>query len=307
MATTLTNLDWANLVLQDLNASPSANSEQALLDQMASENSPSTWTGTAGANNPLNNGLGSGGGSGTGSYPDLTTSAYYAAQELQDISPSAVQALQSGASPSVYAQDIIASPWSGSHYNDGANYYQGPVPIVTSGQSAANGATQPVVVGSGLPTASSPNVTTAGYVTSNMSSHSTPSTKNPLTPAGLTQVTGGKPLTGFGSILTSLDKLMNPSGGSFLQQLSSGFTSDLFASIEEVVVRLAFTIMFAVVAKKGYDSLVSSPSSGLLDSFNETRRVNTSRMNARTAAQEAQRKAGLSADAAEDVAAGGIV
>lgn len=301
MATNATNAQWADLVLKDLNASPTANSQQAIMDQMASENAPKTWTGTAGANNPLNNGLGSGGGSGLGSYNNLTTSAYYAAQELQDIAPSAVQALQSNDSPTVYAQDIINSPWSASHYNDGADYYTGQVPIYTSGQSAANGATGPVSDGSGTVTiATANNATDAAYTTSSSgSSGKSSSTKNPLSANGLTQVTGGKPLTGAGSILTSLDKLMNPTGGSFIQQLSTGFTSDLFASIEGLIVKLSFTIVFAVVAKKGYDSLVGSGSSrpGLLGSINQTRNSGSMRMNARTAAQEAARKA---ADVAAD-------
>ena len=319
MATTITNKDWADLVLQDLNASPNANSEQAILDQMVSENAPQTWTGTAGANNPLNNGLGSGGGSGLGSYPDLTTAAYYAAQEIKNISPSGEQALQSGAAPSIYASDIIASSWSASHYNDGADYYQGPVPLVTSAQSAAAGATGPVVVGSAIPQ-STVDATQAGFFitggSSSKTSSTTVNTKNPLTPGGFTQVAGGKPLTGAGALLTSLDKFMNPTGGSFLQQLSTGFTSDLFASIQSLLVKGAFTIIFIVVAKKGYDALVSSGGqqgligqlNGLIGQQNARQRIGIAQQNADTARQEANRKAGfLSDDAAKDFIAGGLV
>lgn len=127
-ADSMTAEGWATLVLQDLGVPVSANNLTFMAQWMASENSPSTWTGTAGANNPLNNGLGSGGGSGLGSYPDLTTAAKFAAQNLAAGNfgyDKVVANLKADAAPSITAQSIISSSWAGGHYGGGANWAGG--------------------------------------------------------------------------------------------------------------------------------------------------------------------------------------
>lgn len=158
---TFTNVDWANLVLADGGWPQTDANVQSILQWMASENSPATWTGTAGANNPLNNGLGSGGGSGLGSYPDLATAAMYAAQGLQGGiagATIAVPVLQNSQGPQAFAaaMEDPSNQWASGRYGGGASWYSGTPPTVTAASSMAAGATGGVAGGS-----SSPNVSTS--------------------------------------------------------------------------------------------------------------------------------------------------
>lgn len=142
-----TNTAFADAVLTDLGAPITSNNQTSILQWMASENNPNTWTGTAGANNPLNNGYGSGGGAGLGSYPNLQTAAYDVAANLSAGNygyGSIVQDLQNSASPSQTAQAIQQSSWAGSHYGYGSAWHTAAVPTVTTAQSALNGASGPV-------------------------------------------------------------------------------------------------------------------------------------------------------------------
>jgi hypothetical protein len=139
---TITNVGWAIWVLQDGGWPVTVNNVNNILAWMAAENAPTTWTGTAGANNPLNNGLGSGGGDGTGSYPDLATAAAEAAKGLQGgISGTgpAAAALANNAPFSVFQAAIIKSGWASSHYA-GSGFASettaATVPIVTAVDSA---------------------------------------------------------------------------------------------------------------------------------------------------------------------------
>jgi hypothetical protein len=148
-----TNLEWAELVLQDGGFPVTPNNVEFMLQWMERENKPSTWTGTAGANNPLNNGLGSGGGSGLGSYPDLTTAAAYAAQGINGgisgTGPLAAALKTGTATPDQLGAALIMSNWASSHYGgtwDGS--YKAP--IYSAEASAKNGATSGVAVGSGV-------------------------------------------------------------------------------------------------------------------------------------------------------------
>jgi hypothetical protein len=151
----VTNVDWAVWVLQDLGAPVTNNNVTTMLQWMQSENGASTWTGTAGANNPLNNGYGSGGGSGLGSYPDLATAAQDVAANLATGAHGynkVVSDLDASADPSTTAADIISSGWAESHYKNGADWASGvsaaTVKLVNAATSAANGATGPVATGS---------------------------------------------------------------------------------------------------------------------------------------------------------------
>lgn len=149
----ITNADWAVWVLQDLGVPVTNNNVTFMLQWMASENHPNTWTGTAGANNPLNNGYGSGGGDGTGSYPDLATAAQDVAANLatgaNGYAP-VVKDLQNSADPTQTAADIIASKWADGHYSNGSAWNTSASitsPLVNAATSAANGATGPVATG----------------------------------------------------------------------------------------------------------------------------------------------------------------
>jgi hypothetical protein len=126
----LTNVDWAALVLQDGKFPVTPNNLTVMLQWMDSENDPHSWYLR---NNPLNNGLGSGGGSGLGSYENLTIAASYVAQQLRrDLFSGIAQAFDSNSPVSVSAQAIIASPWAGGHYNNGAIWHAVDVPIVSA-------------------------------------------------------------------------------------------------------------------------------------------------------------------------------
>ena len=149
----MTNVQWAALVLQDGGWPVTQNNITSMLQWMASENSPATWTGTAGANNPLNNGLGSGGGSGLGSYSDLTKAAVEVAANLHAGNngyPAIVAAFQQSASPSVTAKAIQSSSWASSHYGGGSAWHAGTVAVYSAADAAKNGATKGVSVGTGL-------------------------------------------------------------------------------------------------------------------------------------------------------------
>lgn len=125
-----TNVDWAALVLQDGHFPVTPNNLTVMLQWMDSENDPNSWWLR---NNPLNNGLGSGGGSGLGSYQNLTIAAGYVAQQLRrDLFSGIAQALDANSPVEVTARAIIASPWAGGHYNNGAIWHAVDVPIVSA-------------------------------------------------------------------------------------------------------------------------------------------------------------------------------
>jgi hypothetical protein len=133
LTTNATNADWAKLVMMFGGWPQSDNNVTVMLRWMRQENGPPDWWNR---NNPLNNGYGSGGGAGLGSYPDLVTAAKYAAQNLQRGYPEIVAGFASSASPDVTAAAIWASPWSTSHYANGAHWSTRPVEIVQAPASA---------------------------------------------------------------------------------------------------------------------------------------------------------------------------
>jgi hypothetical protein len=125
-----TNIDWAALVLQDGHFPVTPNNLTVMLQWMDSENDPHSWWLR---NNPLNNGLGSGGGSGLGSYDNLSTAANYVAIQLRrDLFSGIAQAFDANSPVSVSTQAIIASPWAGGHYDNGAIWHAVDVPIVSA-------------------------------------------------------------------------------------------------------------------------------------------------------------------------------
>src|ERR1035437_3315756 len=142
----MTNVQWASLVLTDGGWPLSTNNVNFMLQWMASEMPPAKWTGSAGANNPLNNGYGTGGGSGLGSAPDLTRAAQWVVDELHSSGDTGgdavVLCLQQSAPTANTARAQIASAWSGGHYSapgggPGSAWHTGigDIPTVTSAQS----------------------------------------------------------------------------------------------------------------------------------------------------------------------------
>jgi len=150
---------WAGLVLAIGGWPITPNNLANMETWMRAENYATTWTGTAGANNPLNNGLGSGGGDGTGSYPDLFTAAVYAVKGIQGgifsttcggNTPGGIaQALAADAPFPVFSQAVIKSGWaSGCYTNTLAKESSGSLsPAVSAAESQKNGATGPVKAG----------------------------------------------------------------------------------------------------------------------------------------------------------------
>lgn len=162
---TMTRQVWADFVLSFGGWPITSNNEQSLMNFMASENDPSTWTGTAGANNPLNNGLGSGGGAGLGSYTDLTTAAQFVAKGLSGGITGTAQAanvLASSGDPTAFLNAMLQSSWSSGKWANKSGVpasawsTSGGTPsrsAITAAQSAANPSTsQPVAVGVGVAT-----------------------------------------------------------------------------------------------------------------------------------------------------------
>jgi hypothetical protein len=249
-----TNFDFADLVLEDLGIEPDTTDADNIVEWMEHENSPSTWTGTAGANNPLNNGLGSGGGSGLGSYPDLTTAAGEVAAELSGAKGSGltggaavIKDLQTSAPEAQFATDIENTNWAGGHYGHAA-WSASAVPTVTAESSASSGATGPVKVGPGTVALS----TGAG------------SAPGPNDPNGGSGAAAKPPIGGSGNILQELDGWLNPSGGSTIDQWASLGTSDIAAAIEQLVARGIFVMIFAGIAYLGVKTFLSK-SSGSFD------------------------------------------
>lgn len=159
-AASFANQTWAALVLTLAGDPVTPNNLSNMLAWMTHENSPSTWTGTAGANNPLNNGLGSGGGDGTGSYPDLFTAAVYAAKGIQGgifssvcggNHPGTIQAaLKADAPGPVFIDAVRKSGWASGCYPSWTSIDS--TPVVTAADSAKQPKTSgPVKVGNITP------------------------------------------------------------------------------------------------------------------------------------------------------------
>jgi hypothetical protein len=287
-----TNQGFADLVLEDLGDIPSAIDVNNILQWMEHENSPSTWTGTAGANNPLNNGLGSGGGAGLGSYPDLTTAAQEVAGELSGAKGSGltggaavISDLKSNAPTAQFATDIENTNWAGGHYGHAA-WGGGPIGVTTAAQSAAAGASGPVKVGPGTVAISS-------------GSGSAPGPDDPAGSSGGSGGSGGSAkqptaaLAGPGAVLEELDNWLNPSGGSLLTQLSTLGASDVISTVQLLVARGMFFIVFAGIGYLGLKTFLAKSSGSFTDTIENQQREARLRGQADTLAQGEQRRSAL--------------
>lgn len=132
-----TNYDWAKLVLLEGGWPQSDNNVTVLLRWMRQENGAASWWNR---DNPLNNSYGAPGAGGTGRNSNLIVAAENAAHALQRGAGGGyagiVSALASSADPTVTAEAIWASNWSGSHYANGTHWSTAPVPIVKAPASA---------------------------------------------------------------------------------------------------------------------------------------------------------------------------
>jgi hypothetical protein len=281
------NTDFATLVLEDLGIEPSSIDVNNILEWMEHENSPKTWTGTAGANNPLNNGLGSGGGSGLGSYPDLTTSAAEVAGELSGAKGSGltggaavISDLKGNAPEAQFATDIENTNWAGGHYGHSA-WSTAPVGNVTAAASAAAGATGPVTVGPGTVTLATGNGSAPGPNDPNGGSAGN---------AGTDPVLGGS-----GNILEMLDHWLNPSGGSALTQIATLGGSDIAATAELIVFRGIFVLMFAGIGYLGIKTFLSKSSGSFspMESIETQQRESRLRQQADTLQAGEERRSAL--------------
>jgi hypothetical protein len=130
-----TNVDWAQVVLEDGGWPTSANNITVITQWMNSENGAQSWWNR---NNPLNNGYGSGGGSGFGSYSNLLVAAAEVAANLHRGSSyaSICSDLAASAPAPTTAEAIWASAWAGSHYDNGRLWHAQPIPTVAAPASA---------------------------------------------------------------------------------------------------------------------------------------------------------------------------
>ena len=237
----ITNYDWAAMVEQDLGITPNANDTLSLVQQMASENSPQTWTGTAGANNPVNNSLGTDTGSSTGSYPSLQAAAEAMAAELQNgnVGFGPLNALRQDANPGVYEQAIVNSNWSGSHYNGGLNYYSGTPPVITASQSASSGASNPVTI-TGTSQSFNQSMIAPGAVNSEVNLAASPTSMGML------------------AVYQKIDSLLNPPKPNILGTLTG---QGILYGIDELFYRGIFALLGLAIAYKGFQLLTKGGSS----------------------------------------------
>lgn len=107
-------LQWADLVLEDISAPTTQNNEQNMMRWMTAEEPTDNWFDD---NNPLNTSWGHPGSQGLNTYPDLTQGAIATADTLdQNWYVAVVQALRANAPTLDFAEAVEASPWAGGRY-----------------------------------------------------------------------------------------------------------------------------------------------------------------------------------------------
>lgn len=129
-----TNVQWAELVLQDGGWPVSTNNVTVMTQWMGSENYVTTWWAPTfttaqpalSRNNPLNSGYGASAFGGLGAYPTLTTAAYYVARQLHYPTygyKTIAADLTKSAPVGTTAKAIQDSTWATSHYGHGTSWY----------------------------------------------------------------------------------------------------------------------------------------------------------------------------------------
>lgn len=127
-----TNVQWAELMLEDGGWSTATSNVTAITQWMASENYPTTWwaptypTTAHSRNNPLNSGYRATALGGLGAYPTLTVAAYDVARQLRfpTFGYATIAAdLTRDAPVATTVKAIQNSDWASSHYGHGADWY----------------------------------------------------------------------------------------------------------------------------------------------------------------------------------------
>lgn len=154
----MSELDWIDLLLEDVPAPVTAQNEANVATWMEKEEPPGQWWGGFGSAqdptrlNPLNASVGSGtdGGissGGLGTYPDLTTAAHYTAGMIDQPNMAGIKsALESSAPSSAFGAAVVASPWASSHYGGnvgGFSQVTNPGPTITDAQAIGAGKVEP--------------------------------------------------------------------------------------------------------------------------------------------------------------------
>jgi len=112
----MTEEQWIEQVLGDINAPETTNNIDNLARWMAAENPPSDWYNR---NNPLNTSYDAGDTSGLNAYTSLDVGATATAKTIEGSNMNGIlSALQENAPTSTFATNVENSPWSTSHYAD---------------------------------------------------------------------------------------------------------------------------------------------------------------------------------------------
>lgn len=207
---------WAYYILGLIGAPQTPNNITNFQCWMAAENNPATWyedmsNGVVHSiNNPLNNGLGSGGGGGTGGYPDLVTSAKFAATEIMGgtgsgLNSTIFDSLKTDPTLANFTLACQASNWSESHYPNGL----GSPSALTANEAPAACGTQP-----GTPPTSSNSLTTGTNTGAN--NPNSPAPHNP-TITGNTAGTGSNAIAQAPNAAAATAYAMSKVGDSYTQ------------------------------------------------------------------------------------------
>lgn len=144
----MTESQWAALLLQNVGAPVTQNNIDNILRWMTAEEPTQNWYDR---NNPLNASVGTGTVDGTGSYADLQSAAQYTAGMINQNNMAGIkQALMENADPNTFSAAVVASPWASSHYGGDPNHIaqigtpggRTPAPASVSTGPASNVPTQ---------------------------------------------------------------------------------------------------------------------------------------------------------------------
>jgi hypothetical protein len=190
----MSELQWVDLLLEDIPAPVTANTEADVLAWMAHEEPPAQWWGGYGTPSsspapagttpaegygqdmridPLNASVGSGPGggisdSGLGSYPNLAVAAQYTAGMINQTNMAPIKAaLEANDSGLAFGQALVSSPWAGSHYGGNAASFAESVsqgPAVTNAADIGNATPGAPVPLSGASTSPTGTIQTTGIL-----------------------------------------------------------------------------------------------------------------------------------------------
>lgn len=161
--TSLSESQWADLLLEDIPAPVNATNERNIEVWMENEEPPAQWWGGYGSAaaptrlNPLNASVGSGSGGGVsagglGTYSNLATAAHYTAGMINQSNMAPIKtALEATDDPTDFGNAVISSPWASSHYEHEVSRFTGTPtlgPTVTNPSAIGNPGALPAATGS---------------------------------------------------------------------------------------------------------------------------------------------------------------